>query len=95
MALALSTQLPSDDGEKIGQVGVLLLANGKLLIQPLVYGHQVRARDDKKACLFADRRDEVCSLVINIGPKPAVVKSVRLLEINQYSGLQILGVTAY
>jgi hexosaminidase len=94
LAVALGALLPSEDGETIGDLEVTF-ENGKTVVQHLLYGQQVRARTDPKTCLYVDRKDGVSSFVFDFDPVPASIRRVRLLQINQYSGLQILGLTAY
>ncbi len=94
IAFAMSALLPSDDGEKVGEIEIVL-ANGKRILQPLVYGHQVRAGSDSKACLFADRLTGISSVLVDLGATAVEIKSVQLRQIDRYSGLQIAGITAY
>lgn len=94
LALALSTQLPSADGEPVADLSVLS-ANGKTLHASLRYGREVRAKTDSGVCIYADRKDGISCFVLDLGPGAPTIKAIHLRESNQYSGLQILGVTTY
>ncbi len=94
LALALDTVIHGEDGDEVGVIEVQL-ANGSTVDRPLVYGHQVRSRDDVGSCMFADRTDGISAITIDLGATPVGVKALKIKESNPFIGLRLLGVTLY
>ena len=90
VAMALSSELPSDTAEKVGEVTVTY-KDGTADKVDIQYGLHVRAADDDGATFFGDReKGRTC---YRMAVKPKELKSIAFRATNRYSGLRIEGLT--
>ncbi len=93
LALAIDCVARMSDGEKVGEVEVEL-ADGKTVVQPILYGHQVRAACDAGTVLDGERADKLTVIRVRLGQNVRV-KRLQLRAANGYAGLRLHAATLW